>query len=58
MAKPLLVLMRIADSNQTRMDKLRFMFLMVDDHIRMYMPDLNDEDYFPPVTELGDDENE
>ena len=31
---------------------------MVDDHIRMSMPDLNDEDYFPPVTDLEDDEYE
>ena len=54
MAKPLLVLMRIADSNQTRMDKLRFMFLMVDYHIRMSMPELNDEDYLPSVSDLED----
>ena len=58
MVKPLLILMRTADSNHTHMEKLRFMALMVDDHIRMYMPYINDEDYFPPVTELEDDENE
>ena len=40
------------------MDKLRFMVLMVDDHIRMSMTDLNDEDYPPLVTELEDDEYE
>ena len=47
MAEPLLVLLRMFNSNQPHMDKLRFMVLMVDDHIRMSMPDLNDEDYFP-----------
>ena len=40
------------------MDKLWFMVLMVDDHIRMSMPELNYEDYFPPVTELEDYEYE
>ena len=50
MAKPLLIILRIADLNHTHMDKLRFMVLMVDDHIRIYMPELNDKDYFPPVT--------
>ena len=34
------------------------MFPMVDDHIRMYMHDMNNEDYLPPVTELEDDEYE
>ena len=58
MAKPLLVILRMADSNQPHMDKLRFMVLMVDDHIRMSMSDINDEDYFPPVTEVEDDEYE
>ena len=38
------------------MDKLRFMVLMVDDHIRMSMYELNDENYFPPVPELEYDE--
>ena len=28
------------------------MVLMVDDHIRMFMPEINDETYFPPVTDL------
>ena len=58
MVKPLLILLRMADSNQPHTDKLRFMVLMVDDHIRMPIPELNDEDYLPPVTELEDDENE
>ena len=57
-AKPILILMSMADSNQPHTDKLRFMVNMVDYHIRMSMSDLNDEDYFPPITELGDDENE
>ena len=47
MAKPLLILLRMADSNQPHMDKLRFMVLMVDDHIRMSLPDINDKDYLP-----------
>ena len=58
MTKPILILLSMADSNQPHMNKLRFRVLMVDDHIRMYMPYINDEDYFPPVTELEDDENE
>ena len=52
MANPLLVLLRMHDSNQPHMDKLRFMVLMVDDHIRMSMPELNNENYLPPVTDL------
>ena len=36
-AKPLLILLRMSDSNQTHMDKLLFMVLMVDDHIMMSM---------------------
>ena len=56
MANPLLIFLRTDDSNQPHMDKVRFMGLMVDDHIRMYMPEINDEDYFPSVTELEDDE--
>ena len=52
MAKPLLILLRVADSNQPHVDKLQFMVLMVDDHIIISMPDLNYEDYSPPVTEL------
>ena len=31
---------------------------MVDDHMRMYMPDINDKYHFLPVTELEDDEYE
>ena len=58
MAKPLLIILRVADSNHPHMDKLWFMVLMFDDHIRMSMSELNDEDYFPPVTELEDNENE
>ena len=34
------------------------MVLMVGDHIRMSIYELKDEDYFSPVTELEDDENE
>ena len=55
-SKPLLILLRMADSNQPHMEKLLFMVLMFDDHIRISMPKLNDEDYFPPVTYLEDDE--
>ena len=42
MAKPLLILLRMAASNQPHMDKLQFMVLMVDDHIRISMPEIND----------------
>ena len=52
MAKPLLILLRMANSNQPHMDKLWFMVLMVDDHIRMSMPDLTYEYYFLPIPEL------
>ena len=34
------------------------MVLKVDDHIRMYMYEINDEDYPPPVTELEYEKNE
>ena len=34
------------------------MVLMVGDHIRMSVYEIKDEDYFSPVTELEDDENE
>ena len=34
------------------------MVLIVDDHIRISMPELNDEDYSPPVTYLEYDEYE
>ena len=50
--------MSITNSNQPHMDNLRFMVLMVDDYIKMSMPELNDEDYFHPVTKSEDDENE
>ena len=50
--------MRMSDSNQTHMENLRFIFLMVDDHIRMSMPEINDKDYLLPVTELEDYEYE
>ena len=44
---PLLILLRMADSKQPHMDKLRFMVLIVDDQIRMSMSELNNEGYFP-----------
>ena len=50
MAKPLLILLKMADSNQPHMENLWFMAIMVDDHIRMSIPELNNEYYFPPVT--------
>ena len=56
MEKPLPILLSMADSDQPHMEKLRFMVLMVYDHIRISMNDLNGEYYFPPVTELEDDE--
>ena len=58
MEKTLLILLRMVDSNHLHMEKLQFMVLMVDDHIRMSISDINDEEYFTPVTELEDDENE
>ena len=58
MSNHLLILLRMADLNQPHMEKLWFMVLMVDDRIRMSMSEINDEDYFSPVTELEDDENE
>ena len=58
MENHLLILLRMDDSNQPHMDKLRFMVLMVDDHIRMSMPEKNNEDYLPPVPQLEDDEYE
>ena len=57
MANPLLIILRVVDSNQPHMDKFWFMVLMVDDQIRISMPELNDEDYFLPITDLEDDEN-
>ena len=58
MSKPILILLRMAESNQPHMDKLRFMVLMDYDHTRMSMSEINDEYCPPPVTELEDDENE
>ena len=58
MAKHLLIILRMDESNQTHMDKLRSVVLIVDDHIRISVPDINEEDYLPPVTELEDDEYE
>ena len=45
MAKPILILLRMADSNQPHMEKLWFMVLMVDDQISMSMSEINYEDY-------------
>ena len=42
LAKLILISLRMANSNQPHMDKLRFMFLVVDDHIRISMPGIND----------------
>ena len=50
MENHLLILLRMDDSNQPHMEKLRFMSFMVDDNIKMSMPKLNDKYYFPPVT--------
>ena len=52
MTNPLLIILRTDESNQPHIDKLRFMVLVVHYHVRMSIPDLNDEDYFTPVTEL------
>ena len=57
-ANPLLIILRMVNLNQPHMEKLGFMILMFDYHIRMSMPELNDEDYFPPVPELEDNEYE
>ena len=58
MAKPLLILLRMADSNQPHMENFRVMVLMVDDNILMYIPNIKEGDYFLPVTEEEDNENE
>ena len=50
--------MKMADSNHLHMYKLRFMVLMVDDHTRMSLPELNYEYYFTPVKKLEDDKYE
>ena len=55
MSKTLLILLRMVDSNQPPMENLRSMVLMVDDHIRIFMPELNDEDYISSVPYLEDD---
>ena len=47
MANPILILLRMVDSNQPHMDKLQCMVLTIGDHIKMSMPELNDEDCFP-----------
>ena len=49
MCKPHLILLRMVYSHYLHRDKLRLMVLMVDDHIRMSMPDINNEYYPPPV---------
>ena len=46
-AKPLQIILRMDDSNHLHMENLQFMVLMGDDHIRMYMPEINNEDYLP-----------
>ena len=56
-SKSLLILLRMADSNQPHRDNLRFMVLVVDDHIKMSMSEINDQNYLPPVIELEDYEN-
>ena len=57
MAKPIPILLRMAESDQPHMENIRFMVLMVDDHISMSMPELNDQPP-PPVTYLGDNKYE
>ena len=49
MAKTILILLRVAESNQPHMDKLRFMVCTIGDHISMSMSEINDEDYPPPL---------
>ena len=57
MANHLLIILMMADSNHPQMENLGFMVLIVDDHIRMFMSNLNNKDYLPPVIELEDDKN-
>ena len=52
MAKPLLIILRMANSNRPHTEKLRFMVLMVDDQIRMSMTELNEEDTPPPCNRV------
>ena len=58
MAKPVLIFLKMDDSNHPHMYKLRFMVLMADDNIRISVSWLNDVDYLPPVKQLEDDEYE
>ena len=58
MPEPFLILLSIYNSNQSHMENLQFMVLIVDDQIRMSMLELNDEYSFPPVTYIEDDEYE
>ena len=53
-SNPLLVLLRMTDSKQPHTDKLWFMVLIVDDHIRMFLTEPNDYNYPPSVLELED----
>ena len=53
----LLIILRMANSNQPHMNNIQFIVLMSDNHIRMSMPDLNVKYYLPPVTNLEDNEN-
>ena len=54
MEEPLLIILRMAYSNQPHTDKLWFMVLIVDDHIRMFLTEPNDYYYPPSVLELED----
>ena len=58
MSRILLIILKMADSSQPHMYKLQSVVRMVDYHIRMSIPQINDEYYFSPVTELEDGENE
>ena len=52
MAKPLLIILNMADSNQPQLYKLQFILLVVGDHIKMSMTEPHDEYYLLPVREL------
>ena len=56
MEKLLLILMRMDESNHPHTENLWFMIPMVNDHIRMSLLELNNDDYLPPIPELDDDE--
>ena len=58
MARPLLILLSMADSKHHHLDKLRFMVLMVDYYVIMCTSEIKNEEYFLPVTSLEDEENE